>query len=65
MHSSRHGLRPGLLSFLAVGLLLAGAGLPAARAAEKELPWTPDLKKGLEAARKSGKNVFIDFTGFT
>ena len=65
MHSSRHGLRTGLLGCLALGLLLAGADRVAARAAEKELPWSPDLKKGLEAARKSGKNVFIDFTGFT
>ena len=34
-----------------------------AKAAEPTLPWSSDLNKSLEAARKSGKRVFIDFTG--
>lgn len=29
-----------------------------------DLPWTPDLVKGLEIAAKVNKPVFIDFTGF-
>jgi hypothetical protein len=31
--------------------------------AETALPWSKDLDKAVEAARNSGKRVFIDFTG--
>src|SRR5262249_23773028 len=59
----RHGLRPGILLFLTLGLLLGGAGRAAAQAPKSDLPWKYDLTKGLEEARKAGKRIFIDFTG--
>jgi hypothetical protein len=31
-------------------------------AAEHDLPWSKDLGKAVETARKSGKRVFVDFT---
>jgi len=43
--------------------LAAALAVPGARAADEKLPWGSDLQKTLEAARKSGKKVFIDFTG--
>lgn len=36
---------------------------PAVPGAETELPWSKDLDRAVEAARKSGKRVFVDFTG--
>jgi thiol:disulfide interchange protein len=60
----RHGLR-GVLA-LAVAVVFLVAPRPAGAAdAGGELPWTHDLKKGLEQARKAGKRVFLDFTGMT
>jgi thiol:disulfide interchange protein len=62
MQLLRHGLRNGFsMACLALALFVGGA----ARAADSpnELPWVPDLQKGLEAARKSDRNVFVDFTG--
>ena len=32
---------------------------------ESDLPWVGNLKQGLEAAKKQGKYVFVDFTGKT
>lgn len=34
-----------------------------APAADPALPWSGDLQKALESARKSSKKVFVDFTG--
>jgi len=54
MHSLRW-----LFAFTILGTLAP----PGARAADPALPWSRDLQKSLEAARKSGKKVFVDFTG--
>ena len=64
MHSPRHKLfRRSVLGWLALGLLAtAPAGARAEDNAAK-LPWGTDLQKGLASARKSGKRVFVDFTG--
>ena len=43
--------------------LLGALTLPGVRAADSALLWSTDLQKSLEAARKSGKKVFVDFTG--
>lgn len=40
--------------------------LPSARAANtEELSWHPRYSSALEEAKKTGKNIFVDFTGYT
>ena len=51
------------LRWLVAFALLGALTIPEARAADSALPWSSDLQKSLEAARKSGKKVFVDFTG--
>jgi hypothetical protein len=54
------------LSRLLLSLALTAAlAAPGMRAEESKLPWQSDLQKALEAARKSGKKVFVDFWGDT
>src|SRR5262245_14156611 len=62
MRLFRHGLRNGF-SMACLALALFVGGPVQAADSPNELPWIPDLQKGLEAARKSGRNVFVDFTG--
>jgi thiol:disulfide interchange protein len=47
--------------------LLQGASAPsgASTAAQTELEWYEDLEQGLAEARRTGRPVFVDFTGFT
>src|SRR4051794_1834873 len=66
MRYPRHGLRR-TLTLACLGLIL-GFGTPGpvrADAPAGELPWTGDLEKALDRARKAGRRVFIDFTGKT
>ncbi|MCX6147486.1 MAG: thioredoxin family protein [Candidatus Kapabacteria bacterium] len=41
------------------------ASMISAGVIEKEEEWIMDYKTGIEKAKKEGKNVFVDFTGYT
>jgi thiol:disulfide interchange protein len=38
---------------------------PSGKAHEDELPWHPRYASALEEAKRTGKNIFVDFTGYT
>ncbi len=49
---------------VSAGVVQAGSS-PNAKAHSEELPWHPRYSSALEEAKRTGKNIFVDFTGYT
>jgi thiol:disulfide interchange protein DsbD len=56
------GFLPPMLDNTTVAV--AGIGIPGQTAAQQELRWYPRYTDALAEAKRTGKNVFIDFTGY-